>query len=213
MEPNALLKMKQAPTLKDSLYKLLLKKRNLAWTVEQLCDHFNCGPANIRKAIETLAAEGKNFGVHNNMIELATEIRKGEPLIIDQRHLTGQKVRFGVVSDNHLGSKYERLDVLKALYAIFEEAGIKTVYNAGNMIDGEARFNKYDLHKHGLEDQVNYLVDVYPKGRGITTYYVTGDDHEGWFTWATWNTILCLKPNEGKQYSVYSTQAVVAHMH
>lgn len=88
---------------------------------------------------------------------------------------------FGVVADTHLGSKYERLDVLEDLYTHFAEAGVTTVFHAGNWIDGEARFNKGDIHTHGFEEQLEYMARHYPQRAGITTYAVTGDDHEGWY--------------------------------
>lgn len=87
---------------------------------------------------------------------------------------------FGVTSDNHLGSKYERLDVLEDLYDRFAAAEVQAVMNAGNWIDGEARFNKHDLHVHGMDAQLRYLADKYPRREGIKTYAVAGDDHEGW---------------------------------
>lgn len=88
---------------------------------------------------------------------------------------------FGATSDNHLGSKYERLDVLNALYDRFAEEGADRVFNAGNWIDGEARFNKFDLHTHGMDAQLAYLAAEYPKREGLVTYAVAGDDHEGWY--------------------------------
>lgn len=88
---------------------------------------------------------------------------------------------FGFTSDNHLGSKYSRLDVLHKLYARFEEVQVDRVFNAGNWIDGEASFNKHDLIVHGLDAQCRYLAENWPKV-GITTYAVTGDDHEGWYS-------------------------------
>ena len=89
--------------------------------------------------------------------------------------------KFGACGDNHLCSKYERLDVLNALYDYYEQQGITTVYNTGNWIDGEARFNKTDIHTHGLDNQVDYFIKTYPKRKGITTYFISGDDHEGWY--------------------------------
>jgi len=88
---------------------------------------------------------------------------------------------FGATSDNHLGSKYERLDVLEDLYTRFAARGVDRVFNAGNWIDGEARFNKFDLHVHGMEQQVAYLAKHYPRREGIVTHAVAGDDHEGWY--------------------------------
>lgn len=88
---------------------------------------------------------------------------------------------FGFTSDNHLGSKYARLDVLNDLFAEFERIGVDRVFNAGNWIDGEASFNKHDLLVHGMHQQVSYLADHWPR-IDAKTYAVTGDDHEGWYS-------------------------------
>lgn len=88
---------------------------------------------------------------------------------------------FGVTSDNHLCSKYAREDVLNDLYDEFLIAGADRVFNAGNWIDGEARFNKHELSVHGIERQLDYLVENYPRRDGLTTFAVAGDDHEGWY--------------------------------
>lgn len=89
--------------------------------------------------------------------------------------------KFGVTSDNHLCSKYYRDDVLQKLYDNFAEAGISHVYNAGNWIDGEARFNKFELLVHGMNQQIEYFLEHYPQRTGINTYFIAGDDHEGWY--------------------------------
>jgi biotin operon repressor len=88
---------------------------------------------------------------------------------------------FGATSDNHLGNKNSRLDVLNDLYDRFAKAKVQAVLNAGNWIDGEARFNKHELLVHGMDNQLAYLAKHYPKRKGIKTYAVAGDDHEGWY--------------------------------
>src|SRR3569623_651727 len=60
------------------------------------------------------------------------------------------RFKFGVVADSHLGSKYERMDVLNDLYDRFAAEGITHVFHAGNWIEGEARFNRTDVHVHGM---------------------------------------------------------------
>lgn len=99
----------------------------------------------------------------------------------EMKSTENHKYRFGFVTDNHVGSKYARLDVLHDLYDRFAREGITEVFNAGNWIDGEARFNKFDLEIHGMDAQLAYLAEVYPKRAGITTRFVAGDDHEGWY--------------------------------
>jgi len=88
---------------------------------------------------------------------------------------------FGALGDSHLGSKYERLDVLHDLYKIYEENEVDRVFHTGNWIDGLTSFNVNDLLVHGMEPQLKYLAENYPHKDGICTYAVTGEDHEGWF--------------------------------
>jgi predicted transcriptional regulator len=89
---------------------------------------------------------------------------------------------FGLVSDNHLCNRNSRLDVLNAAYDHFEQQGITNVFNCGNWIDGEARFNKNELlTAPGMDNQLDYMIEMYPQKDGITTRYVAGDDHEGWY--------------------------------
>jgi len=93
----------------------------------------------------------------------------------------GRVYKFGVLSDPHLCSNWERLDVCEAAYDDFARQGVDTVYLVGNMIDGEHRFNMYEIKAHGLADQTYYFLDHYPQRAGIKTLYITGDCHEGWF--------------------------------
>lgn len=88
----------------------------------------------------------------------------------------------GALGDTHLGSKYERIDILQELYDIYEQEGVSIVFHTGNFIEGEARFNEQDINVHGMDNQLKYFVDKYPQRKGITTYYIGGDDHEGWYT-------------------------------
>jgi hypothetical protein len=88
---------------------------------------------------------------------------------------------FGACGDNHIGSKYARLDVLNEIYDIYAEEGVDRVFNTGNWIDGEASFNQHDLLVHGMDNQLRALAKDYPQRKGIETYAVAGDDHEGWY--------------------------------
>jgi predicted phosphodiesterase len=90
-------------------------------------------------------------------------------------------LKIGLVSDTHLCSHYERLDVLRELYRIFKSEGIREVYHCGNIIDGRERFNQFEVKYWALDDQVKYLIDNYPAESGITTYFITADHHEGWW--------------------------------
>jgi hypothetical protein len=139
--------------------------------------------ATVQEAVSILASRGYNVVVANEAVELADEVAPGaeEPLIIHPLANYQDFRTFGVCGDNHLGSKHERLDVLNTLYDVYEDEGITDVFNTGNWIEGEARFNKYDINVYGMDRQLDYFIENYPERPGITTHFVAGDDHEGWY--------------------------------
>jgi predicted phosphodiesterase len=95
---------------------------------------------------------------------------------------SGDWARFGLVADTHLGCKEERLAELHNQYDLFEKEGITTVFHAGNPIDGYvARINGESVYETTIDGQANYFAENYPARTGITTYFITGDDHESWF--------------------------------
>jgi len=98
-------------------------------------------------------------------------------------------IKVGMISDNQLGNKSSRLDVLNTAYEHFEAEGITTVYHAGNIIDGYLpHINAFEIVTDSgpsIEAQVRYAAKVYPQKKGITTYYVTGECHEGWYARST----------------------------
>ena len=148
----------------------------------ELLNRFKCTPEALNIHINSLQnfkylvqmdAEGKYFISKDLPINFKHTFNKDM--------WQGDILKFGFTSDNHLCNKHERLDVLNLLYNIFEDEEIHTVYNGGNWIDGEFRFNKNELLVHGLTSQIEYAVKHYPYKKDITTYFIAGDDHEGWY--------------------------------
>jgi hypothetical protein len=160
----------------------LLRKGGM--TLDELATAAGVSRGAALDAVDALVRSGHNIHEINGRWALEKEVR---PAFLSTDEMPTYVSRpdntflFGATSDNHLGSKYERMDVLNDLYDRFAKRGVDRVFNAGNWIDGEARFNKFDLHVHGMEAQVRYLAEKYPRRAGITTYAVAGDDHEGWY--------------------------------
>lgn len=91
-------------------------------------------------------------------------------------------IRFGVVSDTHMGSKWQQLTHLNTMYDIFEREKINTVFHPGDLTEGVnmRREQQFEVFVHGVDDQARYVVDKYPKRKGITTKFVTGNhDNSG----------------------------------
>ena len=90
--------------------------------------------------------------------------------------------RIGLVADTHLACREERLAELHLQYDLFEREGVTTVFHAGNIVDGfVAKINAASVITPTPDGQIQYVIDHYPARTGITTYYITGDDHEGWW--------------------------------
>ncbi len=170
-------------TFDDAVLDVLKAKK--ASTVEAIANTLDRGPSAVVAAIERL--RGKGFNVSANPgAGVKLEAVQSQPvrkvaLVHDTADYEGKWVRFGVCGDKHLGNMHSRLDVMKLLYDLFEAEGITTVYDTGNWIDGEARFNKGELLVHGMDAQIDYWIENHPARKGISTHFVAGDDHEGWY--------------------------------
>jgi biotin operon repressor len=159
--------------------------RKSPMTAEVISERFGISRARAEVALEDLQQQGLDVQAFSG----AYSIGKAAPA---PRHERGLQIPeyhsrpdgsylFGFTSDNHLCSKYSRLDVLNDLYDQFASQEVDRVFNAGNWIDGEARFNMHDLLVHGMDGQLQYLAKHYPQRPGLVTYAVAGDDHEGWY--------------------------------
>jgi len=157
------------------------KKIKKPTTIMNLANVFNVAPKKINKLLEELKQENYNVRLTDHTAEMIPEVAVGGNHRIDLRAFDNKTYKIGFITDDHLCNKAERLDVLNAVFDVFEEEGITEVYNAGNWIDGEFRFNKLDIHTHGMDNQLQYFIDNYPQRDGITINYIAGDDHEGWY--------------------------------
>ena len=99
-------------------------------------------------------------------------------------HVTdaGDWMRFGLVGDTHLCCKQERLAELHQFYDLMEAEGIRTVFHAGNIVDGYVpKINGDSVFASSIDGQCQYVIDNYPKRKNMITHFITGDDHEGWW--------------------------------
>jgi hypothetical protein len=180
-QPAIVVNIKEPEDLKAKVKDYV--KKNERQSVGELADYFDCGPSRMKTLVSELIAEGHTLSLNDSgEVLFSTTIPKAAPTVLNIDKMSTGFYRFGLTGDNHLCSRYERLDVLNALYDEFERQGITTVLNTGNWIDGEARFNKHDLHTHGMGHQIEYFLKAYPQRSGMVTQLITGDDHEGWYT-------------------------------
>lgn len=158
----------------------ILKRKPVG--IEELSNKTGMLPKKLRQLLKKIGDEKYNLIENTENISLAKSLSVGGDVQrLDPAMWKGDKIRIGFTADNHLGSTYERLDLLNLLYDIFADEGISTVYQGGNWIEGESRFNTPYIHKHGMSDQIDYCVQEWPYREGVETHYVAGEDHEGWY--------------------------------
>lgn len=145
-----------------------------------LANEFDISPKKVQECIKNLALEHYLVKEADGNV-FVCETQPKEPTEHFMKYVNGNKFKFGLIADTHIGSNYASYNVLYTMYDIFEREGIEKVYLPGNYVDGEKKFNRADLEIHGFERQVKHFVKTYPKKDGITTYFIDGDDHEGWW--------------------------------
>ena len=94
-----------------------------------------------------------------------------------KRFFEGEVVRFGVVSDTHMGSTKERVEEVHEAYAVFKREGIRVVYHAGDLVCGVKvyRGQENETKVWGMTAQADHFIEKFPKIEGITTYFILGN--------------------------------------
>jgi len=94
-------------------------------------------------------------------------------------------IRFGLISDTHFGSLYQRTDALTKFYERCWLEDVKLILHAGDVIDGWRvyRGQEFELHPHARSwnEQVTMFADLAPRFKGVETIFITGN-HDQSFT-------------------------------
>lgn len=154
-------------------------------TLSEACEHYDMSPNEIRAIIHYLNMKNKNFEFSERedgeveIIRRGSVRRQNDGQNLKPPRSQGEKVSACFISDTHLGSSKDRLDLLEDIYDLCVEKGITTVYHAGDLTDGNY-INKRPNHVYesefvGFDEQFDYVVDNYPYREGITTKVISGN--------------------------------------
>jgi predicted phosphodiesterase len=131
--------------------------------------------------LERLANELHDAGVdfrveHGKIIQSPHDRERDRETSIE---LGKEHMRFGLVSDTHGGSKFEQLTALRRFYRHGDEAEVDAFIHAGDATQGSDRMHlgmEHEVHAHGSDAQVSYVVGTYPSSeRGVKTYMISGN--------------------------------------
>lgn len=86
-------------------------------------------------------------------------------------------LRFAIMGDTQLGSKYAQQTHLHEFYDLCAREGIRDVYHTGDLTDGlKMRVgHEYELYAISADEMREDIVKNYPKREGITTHFITGN--------------------------------------
>lgn len=87
-----------------------------------------------------------------------------------------------LISDTHLCSKYDRLDILRYLYRKAEDNGTNFVLHSGDVTEGVSSRPEqiYQLREASYTGQRDYVVDKYPRS-SVPTYLIAGNHDLWWY--------------------------------
>lgn len=143
---------------------------------QALCDSHNLTMRVLQATLDDWRDEGYQILETDDTVKLCRNIVPQDNAYKDDWQ--GESIiRFGVVSDTHLCSKWQQLTFLNRLYDLFGREGISKVYHAGDITEGfkMRQGHEHEIFKFGADDQAQYVIDNYPYRPDITTEFITGN--------------------------------------
>lgn len=166
--------------IKEENYKKIFRSLKDGQNILELCSIFDCTLTEAKGLIQILKVRGYDIDIVNinnefyikkkNIIRTRKTIKPSPDSL--------NHIKLCVVSDTHLCTTIQQLDLVNKTYKEAYNRGIHTVLHCGDVIDGD--FTKirpaqnYDIFRRGFDEQTDYVIDMYPKVDGITTYFIEG---------------------------------------
>jgi predicted phosphodiesterase len=161
--------------LEKFLHYLQLKKKPY---IQKIVEDLDLKEYEVLGLIELLKQKGYYFEIINNQVVKIKPKRENDVYVIPNKldHL-----KLLMISDTHLCSKYQRLDILKYLYDEADKKNVNYVLHSGDLTDGKSNRNEqiYSLLESSYTGQRDYVIDKYPKS-DIPTYLIAGN-HDLWW--------------------------------
>ena len=160
----------------NKLKYLIKKGKNLS----TICTELNLKDYEVIGIIELLKQDGELVDYINGEI-----VRLKKPIKVNDVYeipTTSDQIKLCLISDTHLCSKYDRIDILNYIYEEAEKRGIKHILHSGDFTDGKSNRPEhlYELKEISYEGQVDYCVDKYPTYNG-KTYAIQGNHDDWWY--------------------------------
>lgn len=162
--------------LKEKVKEYFSKKSNP--TIKTVSKELGIEEYEVYGLIEILKLDGYMVDVIDGKIVKTKPIKETDIYKIPNNL---EHLRLLLISDTHLCSVYDRLDILRYLYAKAEDTKTNYVLHSGDLC--ESRSNRpeqiYSLKEASYTGQRDYIIENYPKSN-IPTYLIAGN-HDLWW--------------------------------
>ena len=161
--------------LSEKIYKLAKRRKSF----NKICEELELKDYEVIGLITLMNQEGYNIDYLNGEVILRKTPPKNNDIYELPYNLDHLKLL--LISDTHLASKYDRLDILRYLYSKAEDKGVKHILHSGDFTDGRSNRPEqvYELKEPSFEGQIDYCVNKYPTFSGKT--YVIQGNHDDWW--------------------------------
>lgn len=168
----------------EKIYYMAKKGRSFL----EICNKLELKDYEVIGLITIMNQEGYNIEFVNGEIVVLKKPRKNLDVYEVPNNLSHLKLL--LISDTHLCSKYDRLDILNYLYDKADQEGVKHVLHSGDFTDGRSNRPEqiYELREPSYEGQIDYCVEKYPTFNGKT--YVIQGNHDDWWYKSTGSEIV-----------------------
>lgn len=170
--------------LKNKLKYLINKKKDLA----TICQELELKDYEVIGLVQLMKQDGELVDyIDGEIVKLKKPIKNNDVYEISHNL---EHLKLLLISDTHLCSKYDRLDILRYLYDKAQDMGVQHVLHSGDFTDGKSNRPEhiYELKEHSFQGQVDYCIDKYPKFDGKT--YVIQGNHDNWWYKSSGSEIL-----------------------
>lgn len=150
-------------------------------TINELCYATGYTELELLGSIEKLRIEGYSVVQFRLGEQIGYTINTNvQPSYYEYKHYhdVSSTFKIGIVSDTHIGSLYWQRTFLKMAYDDFKANKITEVYHAGDISDGvypQRAGNMFELYARGFDEQVDAIIQDFPRVEGITTFFITGN--------------------------------------
>ena len=163
--------------LLEKLQVYLTKKKNPY--IDKVAKDLGLEMYEVFGLVEMLKQRGYLFDVVGNQIMKVKPVKENDVYKIPNNL---EHLRLLLLSDTHLGSRYDRVDILKYLYGKAEDTNTDYILHSGDLVDGRSNRPQhiYELKETSYTGQRDYAIEMYPESE-IPTYMIKGNHEDMWY--------------------------------